>query len=676
MAVKKQVIIDVEIVGEDAVNKLNANLKQTQTDASGAESAIDDLNTSLKQTENTNADETIDRLNDSLEKTETDAKNADAALDSMDGTTKKATVSSRGLTDSVISNGGAMAILDKLTGGYASVLRDALEASELFSTTTKASTTVIAAETTARGANTTVTTAATAASGANTAAGVTATATNTAESASLVTLAAKRAAATAATEAHAAATATATATSKGYGDIVNLATDALKRMAAGTALTKVQTELLTNAGRQSKTGLKETAELIIQVSKKQVDAAKQGAAATGEAVKATTALVKGHKSVGIAAKLAGLATRQALIATGIGAFIVALGLVVAYWEEIVEFITGANAELEKNLALNEQILANVEAQNVQRAAGLTDIDRALAIATEKAKQRGASQKELDELEIKALEDKVELALRLETIAIQTRVRLTNDTTTAEQAEAAIKGEADATKALEEAEFNLELARLKRRGVDVAERRDPIVPIPKVELAPLEPIESGLRKELEEDFTEFLAGQSKKRTELTKEELEIIKNLRLDNQLLILDAAASTFASLAEMSDENSDTQKAFAITSVLIDTAAAIVGTWRGYAQFGPWGTAAAIAQTTAIAAAGAAAIHNITSAGPGGSIDAPDGGGTTPAPPTAQSQQTLTNSINDQNQVPIRAYLVSSDIETQLALDRQISNNSSLGNT
>lgn len=39
--------------------------------------------------------------------------------------------------------------------------------------------------------------------------------------------------------------------------------------------------------------------------------------------------------------------RTALIATGIGAFVVAVGLVVAYWDDISEFITGANKKLEE-----------------------------------------------------------------------------------------------------------------------------------------------------------------------------------------------------------------------------------------------------------------------------------------------------------------------------------------
>jgi len=49
-------------------------------------------------------------------------------------------------------------------------------------------------------------------------------------------------------------------------------------------------------------------------------------------------------------------TKKALIATGIGAFVVLLGTVIAYWDEIVEFITGAaKAQQELNDAADRTI---------------------------------------------------------------------------------------------------------------------------------------------------------------------------------------------------------------------------------------------------------------------------------------------------------------------------------
>jgi hypothetical protein len=53
-------------------------------------------------------------------------------------------------------------------------------------------------------------------------------------------------------------------------------------------------------------------------------------------------------------------TKTALIATGIGAFVVALGLVVAYWDDIVELITGANKQLQKQIDLNNENLESLD----------------------------------------------------------------------------------------------------------------------------------------------------------------------------------------------------------------------------------------------------------------------------------------------------------------------------
>ena len=53
------------------------------------------------------------------------------------------------------------------------------------------------------------------------------------------------------------------------------------------------------------------------------------------------------------------ATKTALIATGIGALVVGLGLVVAYWDEISEAITGANKKLQENIDLNVELTSSL-----------------------------------------------------------------------------------------------------------------------------------------------------------------------------------------------------------------------------------------------------------------------------------------------------------------------------
>jgi len=61
------------------------------------------------------------------------------------------------------------------------------------------------------------------------------------------------------------------------------------------------------------------------------------------------------KKSGIAAKIFGSTVNKALLATGIGAFIVALGLVVTYWDDITQAIGGASRETQDFLTEQEAV---------------------------------------------------------------------------------------------------------------------------------------------------------------------------------------------------------------------------------------------------------------------------------------------------------------------------------
>ena len=54
--------------------------------------------------------------------------------------------------------------------------------------------------------------------------------------------------------------------------------------------------------------------------------------------------------------------RTALIATGVGAFVVALGVVVAYWDEITDFISGASKKLQEYIDKQNQLLKDVRTE--------------------------------------------------------------------------------------------------------------------------------------------------------------------------------------------------------------------------------------------------------------------------------------------------------------------------
>lgn len=91
------------------------------------------------------------------------------------------------------------------------------------------------------------------------------------------------------------------------------------------------------------------------------------------------------------------ATRGALIATGIGAFVVALGVVVAYWDDIKTFITGSNEELEIQMGI-----LNDEAELLDRNLKiLNDTDNIL-------KLQGLSQKQINDLKREELKATIEV----------------------------------------------------------------------------------------------------------------------------------------------------------------------------------------------------------------------------------------------------------------------------
>lgn len=68
------------------------------------------------------------------------------------------------------------------------------------------------------------------------------------------------------------------------------------------------------------------------------------------------------KKSGIAAQIFGSTVNKALLATGIGVFVVALGTVVAYWDDITQALGGASRESKEFLANQEAIVEESMAQ--------------------------------------------------------------------------------------------------------------------------------------------------------------------------------------------------------------------------------------------------------------------------------------------------------------------------
>ncbi len=158
--------------------------------------------------------------------------------------------------------------------------------------------------------------------------------------------------------------------------------------------------------------------------------------------------------------------------------------------------------------------------------------------------------------------------------------------------------------------------------------------------------------------------------------------KLDKEIADAKVSAITGAlgSLASLVGENSKFGKAIAITQAIIDTYA---GANKALAQGGVFGFIGA----ASVIAAGFANIRNITAtkepAAPsfakgstGASIPTPAAS----APPAfnvvgATETSQLAQTIATAQQKPVRAYVVSTDVSTQQALDRKTANQATLGN-
>jgi hypothetical protein len=144
-----------------------------------------------------------------------------------------------------------------------------------------------------------------------------------------------------------------------------------------------------------------------------------GNAAVKQIDKVTGGLASALVKVGKAAKKSGKAMRVALISTGIGAIIIAVGLLVEYWDEITDLIGGSNKELERQIVLNNENLDAVDRKlrNIRTQIELEKkqgknvddlIEKEKALVLEKRKAL-LDQIKAEKLRLKEIKDEAEMA---------------------------------------------------------------------------------------------------------------------------------------------------------------------------------------------------------------------------------------------------------------------------
>lgn len=386
-------------------------------------------------------------------------------------------------------------------------------------------------------------------------------------------------------------------------------------------------------------------------------------------------------------------TRGALIATGIGAIVVLLGVMIVKWDEITDAVGFTNHALERQntlltegLGINEKRLSLINSEIKLAEARGEDTTELVARQNALLKDDIALKEEkkllLDE-EIKKLEkanvinnarvargvgdDKKAAAYRAELNRINSELLVLN-------------------KGIVESEILLE--RINKIEPDEGGRRPIAVPLAPGVVAGISAIDIKKDENAELlaldkvlfDQLETLRAKNKTSQEIAARNEVALRQFTVDTSLSI---AANLFGNLSALAKEGSAEAKALAVAQTLIDTYQSATASYKSLAGIPGVGPALGFAAAAAAVVAGLANVKRILAVDSSGETSAGGGGGNIGAPnfsavgqggATVGGQGVLSDLANQQNQLPVRSYVVANDVTTQQALERQILNGSTLG--
>lgn len=401
-------------------------------------------------------------------------------------------------------------------------------------------------------------------------------------------------------------------------------------------------------------------------------------------------------------------TKTALLATGIGAIVVALGLIVAYWDDIVGYITGANKELERQIELNNKTLDNL------------DFELSLLEEKEKIlKLEGKSTKEIrKQKEAVILLQQEENALLLENLKTQLEKEKSqanelsfweklgnlankasgrgNITITGSVNEEEQTRLDEITQQIQDATLRtekLKLALLQLNQPDSESSSDG-------ERDEIKGVNSGLRAEgvvsprlqaeLDEN-TEIIAARYQLAADIIRtneliaqDEAEQAEKRRKIEAALAsykIDTAYNVLNALSGLAEEGSAFAKAIAISQAVLSTYQGINKALAETTDFTPTQTLR-FANAAAVGIAGFANVAKILSTDVSGrtkpNIGGGNGFGGQQAAPSFNVVGTsgvnqLAQTLN-QDEQPLRAYVVSTEMSTRQALDRNIEETATIG--
>lgn len=391
-------------------------------------------------------------------------------------------------------------------------------------------------------------------------------------------------------------------------------------------------------------------------------------------------------------------TSKALIATGVGAFVVALGVIVAYWDDITEAISGANKEL---VELNKTAYETVRAFDAVSASwvsaiefdGLIDASTSLAVLRNEFKDLDNVLKTLEKNgdDTKERVDEIVSAYR-DYLVVQADIKIATEKLQkldSDDSSFNIK-----TKQLNSEIFQLRLKKLELQNIFDIEEKEKKEDKEVFEKRKTESIDNGLKPDdaITLDSKKLLAEKTAEiNDKVTKDILtseaailnakRITRDYEIQYRQQVKDAsiqlASSTLNALVALAEEGSALSKGVAV-------AQAIMSTYQG--------VNAALAQTTdptptqtlrfanaaAVGIAGLLNVKKILETQPISktSPNISGGRGSAPAAPSfnlveGTQENQIANSLN--NREPIQSFVVATAVTSSQELNRNAESNGSL---
>ena len=371
------------------------------------------------------------------------------------------------------------------------------------------------------------------------------------------------------------------------------------------------------------------------------------------------------KKSGIATKLFGSVTKTALVATGIGAFAVALGLIVANWDSITQAVKrfasnvpfiGKAIDAVKNTFNN---LFDAARPVLEFLGILPDEAERAIIATQKASSNAIQQLEREIAIAQAAGVEAKKLFDLRKQLLEAELQQLRDSNA--EKEEIFKKETEL--------LSLEAAEQKRireesAGVEKRERVETVNAITQTE---------GLKAlEIKKIDAEILDSK----TNLNNNEVALAKITEEQKA----DLAMKTLGDISSIVGENTAVGKAAGI-------AQATINSYLGFTQVlaapstlpEPFGSIQKGISAAAILASGLQTVKQITSTKTPQASGGAGGGSAPPQPPRfnivgAAPENQLADVIGQNDQKPVKAFVVSNEISNQQQLDRNITEEASIG--